>query len=262
MTIKVAITGARGRMGQLLAEDVRNSEGMDLVAGFDLVDVGSSLGENVVISHASDLAKVLDETKPDVLIEFTTASAAVENTKIAAEKGVNLVVGTTGLSKDQKAEMTKAIEGNVAAVISPNFSVGVNLFWSLVEAAGLALQYYDYDVEVIEAHHKGKMDAPSGTASKTVEVLAEAMNIEDVVHGREGQGLRGREIGVHAIRAGDIVGDHTVLFAGPGERLEIKHQAHSRRAFSSGAVKAAGWVVGASPGVYSMAQVLGQKGQI
>jgi len=258
MNTKVAIAGARGRMGQLLVEDVLGSEDTTLVAGFDLVDVGFPLGDGVAVTHASDLAVTLEKTGADVLIEFTAASAAVNNVKIAAEKGVNLVVGTTGFSEDERREIAQSIEGKVAAVISPNFSVGVNLFWKLIEIAAQALQ--NYDVEVIEAHHRGKMDAPSGTAAKAVETLAKAMNLENVTHGREGQGLRGQEIGVHAIRAGDIVGDHTVLFAGPGERLEIRHQAHSRHAFSSGAVRAARWVATASPGIYSMADVLDQNG--
>ena len=142
----------------------------------------------------------------------------------------------------------------MAAVITPNFSVGVNLFWKLVSDAAKALK--DYDIEIIETHHNQKKDAPSGTALATVEVLKEALGEIEVVHGREGIRLRGKEIGVHAVRGGDIVGDHTVLFAGPGERLEIKHQAHSRTALASGAVRAARWVVDKEPGIYSMADVL------
>jgi 4-hydroxy-tetrahydrodipicolinate reductase len=153
--------------------------------------------------------------------------------------------------------MREAIEGNVAAVISPNFSLGVNVFWKLVAEAALALE--DYDIEVIEAHHNQKKDAPSGTALATVEAIAAALGEKEIVYGRHGLMPRKKEIGVHAVRAGDIVGDHTVLFAGPGERLEIKHQAHSRAAFASGAVRAAAWVAGRSPGIYSMADVLAQR---
>jgi 4-hydroxy-tetrahydrodipicolinate reductase len=258
MSTKVVITGARGRMGSLLVEEVQNAEDMDLVAGFDLAGVGTPLGSEVVITDAAALSQTLEATRPDVLIDFTIASAAVNNVRIAAEKEVNLVVGTTGFSEDQMKEMTQAIQGQVAAVISPNFSVGVNLFWSLIEAAAGTLQ--SYDVEVIEAHHRGKKDSPSGTAAEAVKILAKAMNLNEVVYGRVGQGLRGQEIGVHAIRAGDIVGDHTVLFAGPGERLEIRHQAHSRQAFVSGAVRAARWVTNVPPGIYSMADVLNPPG--
>lgn len=254
MKVKVAIAGSQGRMGQLLVDEVHRAEGMELVAAFDLIDVGESLGNGVLVSDAADLAETLKVTKSDVLIDFTVPSASVDNVKIAASQGVNLVMGTTGFSDAQKKEMALAIEGNVGAVISPNFSLGVNLFWSLIEVAAKTLQ--NYDVEVMEAHHRGKKDAPSGTATKAVEILTQSMNLEEVVYGRRGEGLRGKEIGVHAIRAGDIVGDHTVLFAGSGERLEIKHQAHSRQAFASGAVRAAAWVMGASPGIYSMSDVL------
>jgi 4-hydroxy-tetrahydrodipicolinate reductase len=132
--------------------------------------------------------------------------------------------------------------------------VGVNVFWRLIAEAVKSLK--DYDIEVIEAHHNQKKDAPSGTALATVGVLKEALGDVEVVYGREGIRVRGKEIGVHAVRAGDIVGDHTVLFAGPGERLEIKHQAHSRTALASGALRAARFVVGRKPGIYSMADVL------
>lgn len=253
--IKVAVTGALGRMGSLVIEEIKKSGDMELVAGFDILGAGKQLLEDVHASGADDLEKVLGLTKPDVLIDFTSASAAVGTVNRAAEMGVNLVVGTTGFSDVQLGQMKKAIDGNVAAVISPNFSIGVNVFWKLLAMAAAALK--DYDIEVIEAHHNQKKDAPSGTALAAVDVLKNATGIAQVVKGRNGMALRGKEIGVHAVRAGDIVGDHTVLFAGPGERLEIKHQAHSRSAFASGAVRAARWVVKASPGVYSMSDVLG-----
>lgn len=253
--IKVAVTGALGRMGSLVIEEIKKSGDMELVAGFDILSAGKQLLGDVHASGADDLEKVLALTKPDVLIDFTSASAAVGTVNRAAEMGVNLVVGTTGFSDLQLGQMKKAIDGNVAAVISPNFSIGVNVFWKLLAMAATALK--DYDIEVIEAHHNQKKDAPSGTALAAVDVLKNATGISQVVNGRNGMALRGKEIGVHAVRAGDIVGDHTVLFAGPGERLEIKHQAHSRSAFASGAVRAARWVVKASPGVYSMSDVLG-----
>jgi 4-hydroxy-tetrahydrodipicolinate reductase len=252
--IRVAVTGALGRMGSLVIEEIRKSEDMDLVAGFDIQGSGKPLLD-VRVSDASDMKRVLAQTKPDVLIDFTSASAAVGNVCSAAEIGVNLVVGTTGFSADQMDQMKRAIEGQVAAVISPNFSIGVNVFWKLLAVAASTLK--DYDIEVIEAHHNQKKDAPSGTALAAVDVLKNAVGITEVVHGRKGAALRGKEIGVHAVRGGDIVGDHTVLFAGPGERLEIKHQAHSRSAFASGAIRAARWVAKATPGVYSMSDVLG-----
>ncbi len=254
--IKVAVVGALGRMGTLVIQEVAKAEDMRLVAGLDVIGSGRHLLGDVAVSDAAELHDVLALSRPEVLIDFTTATASVQNVRTAADMGVNLVVGTTGINAEQHAQMKKAIEGRVSAVISPNFSVGVNIFWKLIEFAAKSLK--DYDIEVIEAHHNQKKDAPSGTALAAVDVLKKALVEEDleVVYGREGIRLRGKEIGVHAVRAGDIVGDHTVLFAGPGERLEIKHQAHSRTAFASGAVRAARFVVGREPGIYSMADVL------
>lgn len=254
--INVAVTGALGRMGTLVIQEVAKAEDMRLVAGLDVTGAGRHLLGDVAVSDTTELKDVLALARPDVLIDFTIAAASVRNVLTAADMGVNLVVGTTGFTQEQHAQMKKAIEGRVSAVISPNFSVGVNIFWRLIASAAEALK--DYDIEVIEAHHNQKRDAPSGTALASVEVLKKALGAGDVevVYGREGIKLRGKEIGVHAVRAGDIVGDHTVLFAGPGERLEIKHQAHSRTAFASGAVRAARWVVGREPGIYSMTDVL------
>ena len=257
MTLKIALAGAKGRMGQLITDEIYRFEDLKLVAAFDLLGVGGTLGGGVEVSDPSDMARVLDISEAQVLIDFTVPAATVENVLKAADQGVNLVVGTTGFTEDQRREMAAAIEGRVSAVISPNYSVGVNLFWRLIDEAARSLS--GYDIEVIEAHHRNKMDAPSGTASEAVKVLARAIGRDEVVHGRVGFRLRGDEIGVHAVRAGDIVGDHTVLFAGPGERLEIKHQAHSRQAFASGAVRAARWVVSAPRGIYTMADVLGQR---
>jgi 4-hydroxy-tetrahydrodipicolinate reductase len=255
--IRVAVTGALGRMGSLVIGEIKNSEDMELVAGFtrDILDASKMLSEDVHVSDAADLKKVLTLTKPDVLIDFTSASAAVGTVCGAAELGINLVVGTTGFTGEQFGQMKRAIDGHVAAVISPNFIVGVNVFWGLLAVATAALK--DYDIEVIEAHHNQKKDAPSGTALAAVDVLKNATGIAEIVHGRKGAAPRGKEIGVHAVRAGGIVGDHTVLFAGPGERLEIKHQAHNRTAFASGVLRAARWAAKAKPGVYSMSDVLG-----
>jgi 4-hydroxy-tetrahydrodipicolinate reductase len=254
---RIAIAGALGRMGTLLIQEAAKVEGMQLVAGLDAVGAGRELPGGVLVRDASEIEAALKDSRADVLIDFTIAKAAVENVCTAANIGVDLVVGTTGFSAEQQDQMRRAIEGKVAAVISPNFSVGVNVFWKLVAEAALALK--DYDIEVIEAHHNQKKDAPSGTALATVEAIAKALGEKEIVHGRQGLMPRKKEIGVHAVRAGDIVGDHTVLLAGPGERLEIKHQAHSRTAFASGAVRAAAWVVGRSPGIYSMADVLAQR---
>ncbi|ABK14614.1 MAG: 4-hydroxy-tetrahydrodipicolinate reductase [Methanothrix sp.] len=251
----VALTGAKGRMGSLIIDEIRSSPDLKLVAAIDIIGIGDRVLGDVCVSDARDVQRVLRESRPDVLIDFTVPSAALENIHAAADTGVALVVGTTGFSEEQLSIIEEMIKSaGIAAVISPNFSLGVNVFWKLVEMAARSLS--DYDVEVIEAHHRKKKDAPSGTAMRTVEILSRSLGIEDVRHGREGMCERGREIGVHAVRAGDIVGDHTVLFAGPGERIEIKHQAHSRSAFARGALRAARWVVKAPPGIHSMEEVL------
>jgi 4-hydroxy-tetrahydrodipicolinate reductase len=263
--INIAVTGACGKMGGLIIENVLRSKNMELVAAIDVTNIGRDIGEvmrtgklNVPVTDANDIEKVLEKSKPDVLIDFTIANAAVKNVTACARKKVNLVVGTTGFSPEQRSVMNKAIKENgIAAVISPNFSIGVNVFWGLLAEAARRLK--DYDIEIIEAHHNQKKDAPSGTAVKAAEVISKTLGGKELVYGRHGLAPRQKEIGIHAVRGGDIVGDHTVLFAGDGERIEIKHQAHSRQAFAKGAVTAAAWVSSALPGIYEMADVLGIK---
>ncbi len=270
--INVAVTGAGGRMGSMIINTILEQEDMQVVTAIEAPntplegkDVGEVMGIgpiNVPIIGAEKLSEILEAKKPDVLVDFTIANAAVGTIKTTAESGVNLVVGTTGFSDEQMAENQKAVKENmVGAVISPNMAVGVNVFFKIVEE--LASILTDYDVEIIEAHHKHKKDAPSGTAVKAAELIAGALNrkMDEVgVYGREGMvGERTpEEIGVHAVRGGDIVGDHTVLFAGDGERLEIIHRAGSRQAFVNGVIKAIRYVVNAEKGeISSMADVLG-----
>ena len=263
--IKIAITGACGKMGGLIIENVLKSKEMKLVSAIDVTNIGKDIGEvmragklDVPVTDANDIENVLKKSKPDVLIDFTIAQAAVKNVTACARNKVNLVVGTTGFTKEQRSIMDKAIsENSISAVISPNFSIGVNVFWGLLAEAAKRLG--DYDIEIIEAHHNQKKDAPSGTAVKAAEVISNTLGGKELVYGRHGIAPRHKEIGIHAVRGGDIVGDHTVLFAGDGERIEIKHQAHSRQAFAKGAVKAALWVSKAQPGIYEMADVLGIK---
>ncbi len=253
--ITVAVTGARGRMGTLIIENVNAAPDMELVAAFDLVEIGAPAGVgDVLVSDAGEIDAVLKKTSPDVLIDFTIADAAVMNIRAAVMNNVNLVVGTTGLEPYQD-EIAGIVAERVSAVIAPNFSVGVNLFWKLLADAVLYIS--DWDIEVIEAHHRDKKDAPSGTAMHAAAVISDALGGKELVHGREGLSPRGSEIGMHAVRGGDIIGDHTVLFAGDGERIEIRHQAHSRQAFAGGAIRAARWVVGAPNGVHGMDKVLG-----
>ncbi|AEH60184.1 dihydrodipicolinate reductase [Methanosalsum zhilinae DSM 4017] len=261
--IKVAVTGASGRMGGLIIGNIINSDNLELSAAFDISNIGMDAGEvahakaqGVKISPAEDMKDVLISSGTDVLIDFTIADATFENAPIAAECGVNMVIGTTGFTSQQRDVIDASIrDNNVAAVISPNYAVGVNVFFRIVKEAAKYLT--DYDVEIIEAHHNQKKDAPSGTAMGTAEVINEVMNNREYVFGRQGHAPRGKEIGIHAVRGGDIVGDHTVLFAGAGERIEIKHQAHSRQAFAAGAVKAAEWVSSVNPGIYGMDDILG-----
>ncbi|WP_292466538.1 4-hydroxy-tetrahydrodipicolinate reductase [Methanolobus sp.] len=261
--INVGVTGASGRMGRLLIDNIIRSEDVCLTAAFDLMNIGEDVGEvahigtlNVPLSHVDDMESVLKNTGTQVLIDFTIANATAVNAPRAAACGVSLVVGTTGLTPEQKKSIEDSItSNNVAGIISPNYSVGVYVFFKLLGEAAKYLD--DVDIEIIEAHHNQKKDAPSGTAKGAAEVISKVLGGKDYVYGREGLAPRGKEIGIHAVRGGDIVGDHTVLFAGDGERIEIKHQAHSRQAFAGGAVKAAAWIGNAEPGLYTMQDILG-----
>lgn len=263
--IHAAVTGACGRMGTLIVNNILNTDDMQLVAAFDIANVGMDMGEvigsghlEVPVSDPADMETVIKNTNTQVVIDFTIAAAAAENVVKAASAGSNLVVGTTGFSDEQIDRMHMAISGNrVCAVISPNFAVGVNIFWMLLEEAAGHLD--GFDVEIIEAHHNKKKDAPSGTAVKAAQLINDVLGGREYVYGRQGLAPRGEEIGIHAVRGGDVVGDHTVLFLGDGERIEIRHQAHSRQAFAGGAVRAARWIMDRQPGVYGMADVLGLK---
>jgi 4-hydroxy-tetrahydrodipicolinate reductase len=198
----------------------------------------------------------------DVLIDFTAPEASMEHIRTCAEQKRPIVVGSTGFSKEQ-LEQVKIYTQTIPCVLSPNMSIGVNLCFKVLAEVAKALGD-DYDIEVIEAHHRMKKDAPSGTAMKMAQILAQAVerNLDEVgVYARKGMiGERSKkEIGIQTVRAGDIVGEHTVMFAGKGERIEITHRAHSRDTFAAGAVRAAKWIVGKKPGLYDMQDVLGLK---
>ncbi|PKL61821.1 MAG: 4-hydroxy-tetrahydrodipicolinate reductase [Methanomicrobiales archaeon HGW-Methanomicrobiales-2] len=250
--VKVVVSGALGRMGTMIGRIVNEAPDLELVGGID-VQEGTLFGTEVVPSARID--EFLQAKRPDVLIDFTVAAAAVENIKAAARNNVALVVGTTGFSPEQRDVIRGTVEGHVPAVISSNFSVGVNIFWKLVREA--ARQLGDYDIEVTEAHHRYKKDAPSGTAKTILEILDQELGNREKVYGRVGETERKGEIGVHAIRGGDIVGDHAVLFAGNFECIEISHRAYDRAIFAQGAVRAARWVAGREPRIYTMQEVLG-----
>ncbi len=271
--IRIAVTGAGGRISSKIIKAILKQEDMEVVAAIgspgtplEGKDVGEVIGVGnigVPVNSAQNLAEILNETKPDVLVDFTVADAAVGTIKTSAECGVNVVVGTTGFSDEQMALIKESIEANnIKAVIAPNMAVGVNVFFKIIK--DLAKILNDYDIEIIEAHHKHKADAPSGTAVKAYEIIAEALgrNKDDAcIYGRHGiVGARTpEEIGMHAVRGGDIVGDHTVLFAGEGERIEIVHRAHSRQAFVKGMIKAVRYVAGTSKKISDMGDVLGIK---
>ena len=248
---KVIICGAFGRMGTTIAQMVMENPELEFAGGVDIRE-GELHGKPVVTSEK--LASFIDEAKPDVMIDFTVAAATMVNAKIAAAKGVALVIGTTGFTPEQDAELLDAIK-NVPVVKTTNFSVGVNIFWELVREAAKRLG--DYDIEVIEAHHRHKKDAPSGTAKTILRVLEEETGKTEEIYGRCGMTERKGEIGVHVIRGGDVVGDHSVQFHQNYETIELSHRAYDRAVFARGAVRAAAWAPTAEPGLYTMKEVLG-----
>ena len=264
--IRVAIAGVAGRMGQTLVEAVRALEPeMQLTAASVLADDNSlgsdigivALGQALGVTAVADLSAVVNDF--DMLIDFTSPKASLGHLQLCREHGKALVLGTTGFNAGERAEIKTATD--LAIVFAPNMSVGVNLCFDLLAKAAAVLGD-DADIEITEAHHRFKKDAPSGTAVKMGEVIAETLgrNLDDVaVYGREGVGYArdSNTIGFTTIRGGDIVGDHTVMFAALGERVEITHKATSRMTFARGAVRAARWLAGKQAGVYSMMDVLG-----
>ncbi|WP_038051423.1 4-hydroxy-tetrahydrodipicolinate reductase [Thioalkalivibrio sp. ALJ1] len=261
--IRIAIAGASGRMGQNLVQAVDEHPEARLGAaserpGSDSIDQG--VGQEGQVRVVDDLARVADDF--DVLIDFTSPQATMQHLDLCARAGKALVVGTTGLDAEQEQRLRDAGR-DLPVVYAPNMSVGVNLTFKLVELAARALGD-SVDVEILEAHHRHKVDAPSGTALKLGRVVAETLGRDlehDAVYGREGQtGARDRRtIGFATVRGGDIVGEHTTLFAGDGERVEITHKASSRTVFASGAVRAAVWLAGAGNGLFDMQDVLGLR---
>lgn len=265
---RIAVTGAAGRMGKALIEAVTISPETTLAAAIERPEstlIGVDAGELAGIGHlgvkvAGDLADVVDDF--DVLIDFTAPVATLANAGVCAAHGKKMVIGTTGFTDEQKAQLL-AVENDTALCMASNFSTGVNLCFKLLDVAAKVLGD-DVDIEVYEAHHRHKVDAPSGTALSMGEVVANALDRdlkEVAVYGREGQtGARDRKtIGFATVRAGDIVGDHTVTFAAEGERVEITHKASSRMSFARGAVRAAGWIATKDSGLFDMQDVLGLK---
>ena len=267
-TIPIAIAGAAGRMGRMLVQAVHAEAGMAVAAAVEREDephVGADAGTvagigEIGVGIGDSLDRALDTA--EVCIDFTLPEPTVEHARTCRSRRRPMVVGTTGLSPDQIAALRDAAR-DVAIVHAPNMSVGVNLCFKLLEVAARALGD-SVDVEIIEAHHRNKVDAPSGTAVRMGEIVAGALGrdlAECAVYGREGRtGPRDRRtIGFETIRAGDVVGEHTVMFAGEGERIELVHRSASRANFAAGAVRAARWVVDRPPGLYDMQDVLGLR---
>ena len=263
--IKVVIAGASGRMGKALLEAVANAEDMVLHAALERAgspwlghDAGELVGTSLGAKVTDDVPAALDGA--DVLIDFTRPEATLHHLDLCQQKGVGLVIGTTGFDAAGKAAISAAAQ-NVPVVFAPNMSVGVNLALKLLDMAARVLNE-GFDIEIVEAHHRHKVDAPSGTALRMGEVVAAALGRDlktCAVYGREGvTGERDPStIGFATVRGGDVVGDHTVMFAGIGERLEVTHKASSRMTFALGALRAARFMAGKGAGLFDMQDVLG-----
>lgn len=265
--IRIAIAGASGRMGRMLIEATLKAPDAQLVAAFERPDspllgkdAGDVLGMPTGVAISSDVAAGLAQA--DCLIDFTRPEGTLEHLRIARSVGCGVVIGTTGFTAEGKAAIAEAAQ-DIPVVFAPNMAVGVNAVFKLLDLAARILNE-GYDVEVIEAHHRMKVDAPSGTALRMGEVVAAALERdldECAIYGREGvTGERdARTIGFATVRGGDIVGDHTVLFAGIGERVEITHKAGSRMPYALGSLRAARFLAGRSKGLFDMQDVLGLK---
>ena len=264
--LNIAVTGAGGRMGRTIIEACQQTEGCQISAAIERPDsslIGSDAGElagigKIGVSIAGNINDVIDAF--DILIDFTSIESTLGNLQICKENNKKIIIGTTGFSDPQKQTIQSSAD-NIAVVFAPNMSVGVNLCLKLLQTAAQVLGD-SVDIEIIEAHHRHKVDAPSGTALRMGEVVAETLgrDLNDcAVYGREGQtGERDRKtIGFETIRAGDIVGEHTVMFADIGERIEITHKASSRMTFAKGAIRAALWLKDHDKGLYDMQDVLG-----
>jgi 4-hydroxy-tetrahydrodipicolinate reductase len=265
--MKIGIVGCAGRMGRMLVNETAKTKGCEVGGGTDLPD-SPFIGKDVTLIAGLEESGVAvgDDPKAlfeavDAVIDFTAPAATMKHAKLAAETGKILVIGTTGLSNEQKDELKVSAE-KAPIIFAPNMSVGVNLAFALVEKVASVLDKDVADIEIVEMHHKHKVDAPSGTALGLGEAAAKGRGVKlDEVSVRSRDGHTGaREdgtIGFATLRGGDVVGDHTVVFACEGERIEITHKASSREVFAKGAVRAAKWAEDKAPGLYSMREVLG-----
>ncbi|WP_456434171.1 4-hydroxy-tetrahydrodipicolinate reductase [Thermosulfuriphilus sp.] len=266
--VKAIVAGAAGRMGGRIIHNIVNTEGIELAGAFEHPDspaVGKDIGEVVGLPRMGlvvedSLEKVIDQG--DVIIDFTFHEASLAHARINARYGKAMVIGTTGFKKEELAEVHGLAREHFPLVQAYNMSLGINLLYKLVEMVTRVLGE-DFDIEILEAHHRMKKDAPSGTAIALGNVVAKTLGWDDSAFRFCREGIIGerskKEIGIQTIRAGEIVGEHTVFFAGTGERMELTHRASSRDTFARGAVRAAKWVVGRPNGVYDMHDVLGLK---
>ena len=252
--VRIIVSGASGRMGQRIIRLALLDKEIELTGAVESPghpSIGANITEKVKLSD--NLNKIIGQS--DVLIEFTTPPATISHLEIATMKSLPMVIGTTGFHGANEKKLLD-MSSKIPCVLSSNMSLGVNLLFKIVDESNKVLK--DYDQEIVEIHHGGKRDAPSGTARRLAEIL-KGTSDKSYVYGRQGTpGPRPKkEIGIHAVRAGDVVGEHTVIFAGTGERLELIHRAHSRDTFAMGAIRAAKWIVGKPSGIYSMQDVLG-----
>jgi len=266
--IKIGVAGAAGKMGSRITALCREYDGLQLAGAFEREghkDIGRDIGPIVGIDDTGvmlqdSIHKILDNV--DIVIDFTSIESTKVNLIAAEQKRKALIIGTTGFSKEDIKGMSRFLE-NIPCVMASNMSLGVNLLLKVLQDVARVLGD-DYDIEIVEAHHRLKKDAPSGTALKMAQVIADAVNrnLDEVGvyarHGIIGQRTK-KEIGIQTVRAGDIVGEHTVLFGGLGERIEITHKASSRDTFARGALKAALWLAGKPAGLYDMQDVLNLK---
>ena len=267
MRLNMTIAGSSGRMGRALLEAVNQASDMRLVAALERSgspylgkDAGELIGASCGVAVTDDIVDALSES--NVLIDFTRPEGTLAHLAVCRARNVKMVIGTTGFSAEQKEELKKAAK-EIAIVFAPNMSVGVNVTFKLLQVAAKALNE-GYDIEIIEVHHRHKVDAPSGTALRMGEIVAESLDrdLEEVsVYGRHG--VTGERlpatIGFSTVRGGDIVGDHTVMFAGTGERIEISHKASSRANFAVGALRAARFLADKESGLFDMQDVIGLR---
>ena len=252
--IRVVVCGALGKMGRMAIDEIAGDAELKLVGAIEAAG-NPGLGSSIAgVTVTADLVKALPSC--DVVVDFTNPKAALEHVRQAAAAGRATVVGTTGLTPEELAAAKKAGE-KIPLIISPNMSAGVNLMFKIVAEIARALP--DFDAEIVEIHHNKKKDAPSGTAAKLAEAIGKERPSSIVVSGRSGLvgARKAEEIGMHSLRGGDVVGEHTVVFAGEGERFELTHRAHSRRTFARGTLRAIHFLHGRKPGLYSMGDVLG-----